>query len=112
MSWRRSWLQGCLTWLIIGAVTTSSSDDNELPNALHVMAGNVTVKEDITADPNGYVLFCPCMGRFGNQMSQYIGAIAFAKGLDRTLVLPPFVKYRPRTAGSCVLYNAGESAIY
>ena len=33
-------------------------------------------------------------------MSQYIGAIAFAKGLDRTLVLPPFVKYRPMIAGS------------
>lgn len=40
------------------------------------------------------------VGRFGNQMSQYIGAIAFAKGLDRTLVLPPFVRYRPMTAGS------------
>ena len=39
-------------------------------------------------------------GRFGNQMSQYIGALAFAKGLDRTLVLPPFVKYRPMTAVS------------
>lgn len=63
MSWRWSWLQGCLTWLIIVAVTMSSSDDNELPNALHVMAGNMSVKEDITADPNGYVLFCPCMGK-------------------------------------------------
>ena len=40
------------------------------------------------------------VGRFGNQVTQYIGAIAFAKGLDRTLVLPPFVKYRPMTAGS------------
>lgn len=46
------------------------------------------------------------VGRFGNQMSQYIGAVAFAKGLDRTLVLPPFIKYPPMAAGSVSqLYN-------
>ncbi|EEC01803.1 GDP-fucose protein O-fucosyltransferase, putative [Ixodes scapularis] len=33
--------------------------------------------------PAGYVLYCPCMG-----------ALAFARALNRTLVLPPWVEYR------------------
>lgn len=49
---------------------------------------------EIKWDPSGYIFHCLAMGRIGNQMEHFLGSLAFAKKVNRTLVLPPLRTYR------------------
>ncbi|XP_033645478.1 GDP-fucose protein O-fucosyltransferase 1-like [Asterias rubens] len=84
----------------VGCRQDGRSDGEDGPTARRHVGGAAAGGETgkVQWDERGYVTFCQRVGNFGNQMEVFLGMMAFAKALDRTLIIPHFnwITFRER----------------
>ncbi len=61
------------------ALFCSQTDATHSDESAKKPAASGPTKKKITWDPNGYIMFCPCMGRFGNQVEYALGVMRMAQ---------------------------------
>ena len=51
------------------------------------------LSEGVDSSTVSDLIFCPSMGRYGNQLDHYLSMIHFSRVVDRRLILPPLIVY-------------------
>ena len=59
----------------------------------HIVFIVIASKAESPTGLSGQIIFCPNMGRFGNQLDHYTSMLHLSKLVDRKLILSPLIDY-------------------